>query len=70
MQLGTRWPIGPLALIDLIGIDVHVHATEALWQAYREPRFAPPPRLVRMLQAGHLGRKSGRGFFSYDKPAA
>lgn len=65
MRLGTSWPIGPLALIDLIGVDVHVHAAEALWEAYREPRFAPPARLVRMLQAGHLGRKSGRGFFVY-----
>jgi 3-hydroxybutyryl-CoA dehydrogenase len=67
MRLGTNWPIGPLALIDLIGVDVHVHASEALWEAYREPRFAPPPRLVRMLQAGHLGRKSGRGFFEYPE---
>jgi 3-hydroxybutyryl-CoA dehydrogenase len=66
MRLGTSWPIGPLALIDLIGVDVHVHASEALWQAYREPRFAPPARLLRMLQAGHLGRKTGRGFFTYD----
>jgi 3-hydroxybutyryl-CoA dehydrogenase len=66
MRLGTSWPIGPLALIDLIGVDVHVHASEALWEAYREPRFAPPARLLRMLQAGHLGRKSGRGFFTYD----
>ena len=65
MTLGTNWPIGPCALIDLIGVDVHVHASEALWEALREPRFAPPPRLVRMAQAGHLGRKSGRGFFSY-----
>jgi 3-hydroxybutyryl-CoA dehydrogenase len=65
MRLGTNWPIGPLALIDLIGVDVHVHAAEALWEAYREPRFAPPARLLRMLQAGHLGRKSGRGFFVY-----
>jgi 3-hydroxybutyryl-CoA dehydrogenase len=67
MRLGTSWPIGPLALIDLIGVDVHVHAAEALWDAYREPRFAPPARLVRMLQAGHLGRKSGRGFFVYEQ---
>jgi 3-hydroxybutyryl-CoA dehydrogenase len=67
MRLGTNWPIGPLALIDLIGVDVHVHASEALWDAYREPRFAPPARLVRMLQAGHLGRKSGQGFYRYDE---
>lgn len=66
MRLGTGWPIGPLALIDLIGVDVHVHAAGALWQAYGEPRFAPPSRLVRMLEAGHLGRKSGRGFFVYE----
>ncbi len=66
MRLGTNWPIGPLALIDLIGIDVHVHVCEVLWEAFREPRFAPPPRLVRMVQAGLLGRKSGRGFYRYD----
>jgi 3-hydroxybutyryl-CoA dehydrogenase len=66
MRLGTSWPIGPLALVDLIGVDVHVHVAEALWDAYREPRFAPPPRLRRMVEAGHLGRKSGRGFFVYD----
>ena len=66
MRLGTGWPIGPLALIDLIGIDVHVHVCEALWSAYREPKFAPPPRLVRMTKAGLLGRKSGAGFYRYD----
>ena len=65
MRLGASWPIGPLALIDLIGVDVHVRAAEELWQAYREPRFAPPPRLVRMLHAGQLGRKTGQGFFVY-----
>jgi 3-hydroxybutyryl-CoA dehydrogenase len=67
MRFGTNWPIGPCALIDLIGIDVHVHASEALWQALREPRMAPPPRLVAMAKAGLLGRKSGRGFYSYEK---
>jgi 3-hydroxybutyryl-CoA dehydrogenase len=66
MRLGTNWPIGPLALIDLIGVDVHVHAADALWDAYREARFAPPPRLRRMLEAGLLGRKTGRGFHRYD----
>ena len=66
MLHGTRWPIGPCALIDLIGIDVHVHASDALWQSLREPRMAPPPRLVAMAKAGLLGRKSGRGFYRYD----
>jgi len=65
MRLGTNWPVGPLALIDLIGIDTYVHVCEALWESFREQRFAPPPRLVRMLKAGRLGRKSGRGFYEY-----
>jgi 3-hydroxybutyryl-CoA dehydrogenase len=66
LRFGLNWPIGPCALIDLIGVDVHVHASEALWEALREPRMAPPPRLQAMERAGLLGRKSGRGFFSYD----
>ena len=65
---GAGWPIGPCALVDLIGVDVHVHAAEALWEALREPRMAPPPRIVRMAQAGRLGRKTGRGFYAYDRP--
>lgn len=65
MTRGAGWPLGPCALIDLVGIDVHVHASEALWQALREPRMAPPPRLVAMARAGLLGRKAGRGFFEY-----
>ena len=44
MLHGTRWPIGPCALVDLIGIDMHVHASEALWESLREPRMAPPPQ--------------------------
>jgi 3-hydroxybutyryl-CoA dehydrogenase len=66
MTKGAGWPMGPCALIDLVGIDIHVHASEALYEALREPRMAAPPRLVRMAQAGLLGRKSGRGFFRYD----
>ncbi len=65
MRFGTNWPIGPCALVDLIGIDVHVHASEALWEALREPRMAPPPRLVAMAKAGRLGRKTGQGFYRY-----
>jgi 3-hydroxybutyryl-CoA dehydrogenase len=66
MTAGLNWPIGPCALIDLIGIDVHVHASEALHSALGEARMEPPPRLVEMRDAGRLGRKSGRGFFIYD----
>ena len=65
MTSGAAWPMGPCALLDLVGIDVHVHASEALYGRLREPRMAPPPRLVAMRDAGLLGRKAGRGFYSY-----
>jgi 3-hydroxybutyryl-CoA dehydrogenase len=52
-------------LIDLIGVDVHVHASEALHAKLGEERMAPPERLVQMQQQGKLGRKSGEGFYSY-----
>jgi 3-hydroxybutyryl-CoA dehydrogenase len=65
MVNGAGWPMGPCALVDLVGIDVHVHAAEALYEKLREPRMAPPPRLVEMRNAGLLGRKSGRGFYEY-----
>lgn len=66
MKNGAGWPMGPCALVDLVGIDVHVHASEALYDKTREQRMAPPPRLVAMRNAGLLGRKSGRGFYTYD----
>ena len=62
---GLNWPIGPLALCDLIGLDVTMHAAEALYASIREPRMAPPAALVRMVKAGKLGRKSGEGFYTY-----
>ena len=65
MKLGAGWPMGPCTLVDLVGIDVHVHASEALYEKLREPRLAPPPRLVALRNAGLLGRKSGRGFYTY-----
>jgi 3-hydroxybutyryl-CoA dehydrogenase len=65
MTNGAGWPLGPCALIDLIGIDVHVHASEALHAKLHEDRMAPPERLVQMQADGHLGRKSGQGFYSY-----
>ncbi len=69
MKLGTGWPIGPLALIDLIGVDVTVHAARAMAEAYGDARFAPPETLVGMLETGRLGRKSGQGFYPYDEGA-
>jgi 3-hydroxybutyryl-CoA dehydrogenase len=65
MTNGAGWPMGPCALIDLIGIDVHVHASEALHGKLGEARMAPPERLVHMQQQGKLGRKSGEGFYRY-----
>jgi 3-hydroxybutyryl-CoA dehydrogenase len=65
MTNGAGWPLGPCALVDLIGVDVHVHASEALHGKLGEPRMAPPDRLVRMQQEGKLGRKSGEGFYRY-----
>jgi 3-hydroxybutyryl-CoA dehydrogenase len=67
MRFGAGWPMGPFALADLVGLDVHAHAAEALWNGLRETRMAPPARLQRMVEAGHLGRKSGRGFYRYGE---
>jgi 3-hydroxybutyryl-CoA dehydrogenase len=65
MKHGAGWPMGPCELLDLVGIDVHVYASEALYDKLREPRMAAPPRLVAMANAGLFGRKSGRGFYTY-----
>ncbi|HWH55073.1 MAG TPA: 3-hydroxyacyl-CoA dehydrogenase family protein [Gaiellaceae bacterium] len=62
---GAGWPMGPCALVDLVGIDVHVHASEALHGKLGEDRMAPPERLVEMQKEGRLGRKTGSGFFDY-----
>lgn len=65
MKYGAGWPMGPCELLDLVGIDVHVHASEAMHAKLHEDRMAAPERLVEMANAGLLGRKSGRGFYSY-----
>jgi 3-hydroxybutyryl-CoA dehydrogenase len=65
MTNGAGWPMGPCALIDLIGIDVHVHASDALHRKLGEPRMAAPDLLVKMQDEGRLGRKSKRGFYEY-----
>jgi 3-hydroxybutyryl-CoA dehydrogenase len=65
MTLGMRHPMGPLRLADFIGLDTVLLTAEVLHEEFRDPRYAPPPRLRRMVAAGMLGRKSGRGFYEY-----
>ena len=65
MQLGCGHPMGPLTLLDFIGLDTAVRIAEIMFDEYREARFAPPPLLRRMVAAGLHGRKSGRGFYDY-----
>ena len=65
MVNGAGWPLGPCALVDLVGIDVHVHASEALHEKLGEDRMAPPQRLLELQTQGKLGRKTGAGFFEY-----
>lgn len=62
MKLGLGYKLGPLELLDLIGLDVHRHATQSAYEATLDPQFAPPPLLSQMVAAGYLGNKSGRGF--------
>ena len=66
MQLGAGHPMGPLTLLDYIGLDTVVRIAEIMFDAYREPRFAAPPLLQRMVVAGFHGRKNGRGFYDYS----
>jgi 3-hydroxybutyryl-CoA dehydrogenase len=66
MQLGCGHPMGPLTLLDFIGLDTVVRIADIMFDAYRESRYAPPPLLRRMVVAGFLGRKSGRGFYDYS----
>ena len=65
MTLGMNHPMGPLRLADFIGLDTVLQIAEVLHAEFRDPSYAPPPRLQRMVDAGHLGRKSGRGFYDY-----
>ena len=67
ISLGLSHPMGPLTLLDFIGIDTAVHVAEVLYDEFREPLFAPPAILKRMVSAGWLGRKSGKGFYEYDR---
>jgi 3-hydroxybutyryl-CoA dehydrogenase len=65
MKLGCNHPIGPLALCDLIGLDVELAVMQVLFEGFKDPKYRPAPLLVEMVEAGYLGRKTGRGFHTY-----
>jgi 3-hydroxybutyryl-CoA dehydrogenase len=65
MKLGCGYPMGPFTLLDLVGLDTTMYVAEVMFEEFREPRYASPPLLKRMVMAGRLGRKSGRGFYEY-----
>jgi len=67
MKLGCNHPIGPLALCDLVGLDVELAVMEVLYGAFNDPKYRPAPLLREMVDAGMLGRKTGRGFYVYEK---
>ncbi len=65
MKLGTGYPMGPFTLLDYVGLDTTYYIANIMFDEYREPAYAPPPLLKRMVLAGQLGRKSGQGFYKY-----
>jgi 3-hydroxybutyryl-CoA dehydrogenase len=65
MKLGTGYPMGPFTLLDFVGLDTTYYIANIMFEEYREPAYAPPPLLKRMVLAGRLGRKSGHGFYKY-----
>ncbi|WP_433390789.1 3-hydroxybutyryl-CoA dehydrogenase [Micromonospora sp. KLBMP9576] len=67
MTLGCAHPMGPLRLVDLIGLDIVAAISESLYREFREPHYSPPPLLARMVAGGMLGKKCGRGFYEYGR---
>jgi 3-hydroxybutyryl-CoA dehydrogenase len=66
MKLGCGYPMGPFTLLDFVGLDTTYYIANIMFEEFREPQYAPPPLLKRMVLAGRLGRKSGRGFYKYE----
>lgn len=67
VTLGLGYPMGTFTLLDIVGLDIHKAVSMALYERLRDPRFAPPPLVDRMIAAGHLGRKTGKGFYEYER---
>jgi 3-hydroxybutyryl-CoA dehydrogenase len=67
IKLGLNHPMGPLTLMDLVGLDTTLFIADAMFEEFKDPRYAAPPLLRRMVLAGHLGRKSGKGFYDYSR---
>jgi 3-hydroxybutyryl-CoA dehydrogenase len=70
MVLGCAHPMGPLRLADLIGLDTLKAIADSMYEEFKEPLHSPPPLLLRMVDAGLLGKKTGRGFHDYAPPSA
>ena len=66
MKLGCGYPMGPFILLDYVGLDTTLWAAEAIYEEYKDPLYAPPPLLRRMVQSGMYGKKSGKGFYDYQ----
>ena len=65
MTLGYNHPMGPLALADFIGLDICLHILETLHEGFGDPKYRPCPIIKQLVSAGHLGKKTGRGFYQY-----
>jgi len=68
MKLGCGYPMGPFTLLDFVGLDTTYYITEVMFEEFKEPRFASPPLLRRLVLAGWYGRKTGKGFYDYTDP--
>jgi len=67
MELGCNMPMGPIKLLDFVGLDTTLYIMDTLFAEFRDPKYAAPPLLRRMVTAGYHGKKAGRGFYEYTK---
>jgi 3-hydroxybutyryl-CoA dehydrogenase len=69
MKLGTGVPMGPLTLLDFVGLDTTLYIADVMYEEFKDPKYAAPPLIRKMVTAGYWGRKNGRGFYDYDLEA-